>query len=73
MCARHKLLPKSLRFELSENAMGGAQSHGGFADVFKGKWGDREIAVKVLRPRDFTPQEMVKVSNSFVRSYLAHH
>ena len=64
MCAGHNLLPESLRFELPENTMGDVQYRGGFANVLKREWGNREIAVKVLRPQDFTPQEMTKVSNS---------
>ena len=51
MCARHVVLPSSLHFELRENALDAPLCSGGTADVSKHKYGDREVAVKVLRVR----------------------
>ena len=51
MCARHVVLPSSLHFELRENALDTPLRRGGSADVSKYKFGDREVAVKVLRVR----------------------
>ena len=51
MCAGHTLLPRSLHFELDDDPMGVVMYHGGFADVWKRKHCDQEVAVKVLRPR----------------------
>ena len=49
MCARYSLLPKSVQVTVSYNPADAPHSHGGFADVWKGKCGDLEVAVKVLR------------------------
>ena len=49
MCARHSLLPRSLQIEVSYDPAAVAHSRGGFADVWKGKYGDLGVAVKVLR------------------------
>ena len=49
MCARHSLLPRSLQIEVSYDPAVVAHSRGGFADVWKGKHGHLEVAVKVLR------------------------
>ena len=49
ICARHSLLPSSLQVEVSYDPAALAHSRGGFADVWKGKYGSLEVAVKVLR------------------------
>ena len=48
-CARHSLLPESLQIKVHYDPETFPHSRGGFADVWKGKCGDREVAVKVLR------------------------
>ena len=48
-CAVRSLLPRSLQIEVCYNPSGVALGRGGFSDVWKGKCGDREVAVKVLR------------------------
>jgi hypothetical protein len=49
MCSARFLLPKSLQIEVHYDLSGVAYCRGGFADVWKGSCGDREVAVKVLR------------------------
>jgi len=49
MCARHSLLPESLRIKVWYDPATVPHSRGGFADVWKGKYRDREVTVKVLR------------------------
>ena len=49
MCAGHSLLPRSLQIQACYDLSGIAHCRGGFADVWKGTYGDREVAVKALR------------------------
>ncbi|KAF9780764.1 kinase-like domain-containing protein [Thelephora terrestris] len=51
MCARHTLLPSSLRFELPGGPMGEVKYRCGSADVLKRECGGREVAIKALWPR----------------------
>ena len=55
------MLPRSLDFELPENAMDYVQYRGGFADVLRCGTGGRLVAVKALRPQCGL-QEMRRVS-----------
>ena len=71
MCAGHRLLPISLKCELSGNTGDDVQYYGGFADVLKGEHHGREVAVKVLRGRNRGSHDIVNVSHSFWGSYLA--
>ncbi|KAF9643195.1 kinase-like protein [Thelephora ganbajun] len=48
-CGRHIILPKSLAIPLCYNPMEIPQTHGGFADVWKGQYNGREVAAKALR------------------------
>ena len=48
MCAHHYLLPRSLQIELCYNPADVPHSRGGFTDVWKGEYGDKEVAIKVL-------------------------
>ena len=43
------LLPKSMAIPICYDLTKPAQDHGGFADVWKGKYQGREVAAKVLR------------------------
>ena len=47
-CGRHALLPKSLQISLSYNRSDHPLYRGGYADVWKGKYQGRHVAVKVL-------------------------
>jgi len=49
MCGRHGFLPTSLKIPLSCERNGDALYRGGFADVWKGEHGGRDVAVKVMR------------------------
>jgi len=49
MCARHSLLPESLRIKVWYDPATVPHSRGGFADVWKGRYRDLDVAVKVLR------------------------
>ena len=48
-CARYSLLPGSLQIAVSYDPAGVPHSHGGFANVWKGKYSGLEVAVKVLK------------------------
>jgi hypothetical protein len=63
MCASRSLVPRSPQIEVSYDLSDVAYGHGGFADVWKGKYGDREVAVKVLRMyANSNLQEVTRVS-----------
>jgi hypothetical protein len=49
ICGRQALLPKSLAIPLCYNPTETPLCHGGFADVWKGQYDGREVAVKVLK------------------------
>ena len=49
VCGRDALLPRSLELPFSYNTTGDPLVGGGFADVWKGQYQGREVAVKVLR------------------------
>ena len=48
-CRRHALLPKTLKIPVCYDRTVVALYRGGFADVWKGEHGGRDVAVKVLR------------------------
>ena len=48
-CGRHALLPTRLKILVSYDQTGDAMYRGGFADVWKGKHCDKDVAVKVIR------------------------
>jgi hypothetical protein len=48
ICGRQALIPSSLKIEVHYNQKELAL-RGGFADVWKGRFNDQEVAVKVLR------------------------
>lgn len=48
MCSRHALLPRNMQIVVSYDRTGIPFRKGGFADVWKGKHDDRDVAVKVI-------------------------
>ena len=48
-CARHILLSRSLRIELPDSPTGVPLYRGGFGDVWKCEYREKQVAVKVLR------------------------
>jgi len=63
MCVRHSLLPGSLQINVWYDSTTFPHSRGGFADVWKGKWLDQEVAIKVLRTHSKSDiQNIVRVS-----------
>ena len=49
MCGHHAILPRALKIPVCYDRTRDALYRGGFADVWKGEHGGREVAVKVLR------------------------
>jgi len=49
MCCCHALLPTTLKAPVSFERTGDPLYRGGFADVWKGKYRDRDVAIKVIR------------------------
>jgi len=49
ICGRQALLPSSVQIPLCYNRMDSPRYHGGFAEVWKGEYQGREVAVKVLK------------------------
>jgi len=58
-CARHTLLPRSLRIELCDNPDNVVLYHEGFGDASKRKYQGREVAVKRLRIYDTSDLQKV--------------
>jgi hypothetical protein len=48
-CGRHALLPRALKIPVRYDRTGVALYRGGFADVWKGEYCGRDVAVKVIR------------------------
>ena len=48
-CGRHALLPKTMEVPVCYDPTGDALYSGGYADVWKGQYRDRDVAVKVIR------------------------
>jgi hypothetical protein len=48
-CGRHALLPRALNIPVCYDRTGVALFRGGFADVWKGEYRGRAVAVKVIR------------------------
>ena len=60
VCGRHTLVPQSLEIPLCYNPNEKSACHGGFADVWKGRYRGKEVAAKVLRPRPTDDLERVR-------------
>ena len=66
MCARHILVPRSLKIELFDDSPGVLRYRGGFGDVWKRMYQGREVAVKVLRTYATSDLEKItRVSRQF--------
>jgi hypothetical protein len=48
-CGRNALLPRTLKIPICYDQTSDALYRGGFADVWKGRHGGRDVAVKVIR------------------------
>jgi hypothetical protein len=48
-CGRHALLPETLKIPIRYDRTSAALYRGGFADVWKGGFRGRDVAVKVVR------------------------
>jgi len=49
ICGRHALLPTTLKTPISVERTGDVMFRGGFADVWKGEYCGRDVAIKALR------------------------
>ena len=49
LCGRHGLLPKTLKIPICYDRTGYPRYSGGNADVWKGEYDGRDVAVKVIR------------------------
>ena len=58
-CGRHALLPTAMKVLAQYDRTGGPLCRGGFADVWKGDYCGREVAVKVMRT--YTRSDLQKV------------
>ncbi|KAF9780863.1 kinase-like domain-containing protein [Thelephora terrestris] len=67
-CARHSLLPRSLRIELGESLTGAALCHGGFGDVWKREYRGQQVAVKVLKM--YESNDLRKVTRRFCKEFI---
>ena len=68
MCSRHALLPRTLEIPICYDRTGVASYRGGFADVWKGKYRSRDVAVKVLRT--YLNSDLQKIISVSCRQYL---
>ena len=59
MCGYHARLPSTLNVLVDYDQTTSAMYRGGYADVWKGKYCDQEVAVKVLRT--YSSEELRKV------------
>lgn len=48
-CGRHAFLPRSLQIPICYDRTSDALYNGGYADVWKGEYCGRDVAVKVIR------------------------
>ena len=60
ICGRESLLPNSLPIPICYDPMKIPQYAGGFADVWKGKYNGRDVAVKVLRVYQTNDFEVIR-------------
>lgn len=60
LCDHYALLPKSLDIQVSIDQTEPPLCHGGFAEVWKGKFHDKEIAIKRLRVYQSSNHEKIR-------------
>ena len=60
VCGRQTLVPRSLAIPLCYNSNEKSVYHGGFADVWKGRYRKKDVAAKVLRLRPTDDLEQVR-------------
>lgn len=65
-CGHHALLPEALDVPVHYEQTRDALFRGGYADVYKGKCRDQEVAVKVIRT--YSTDELQKVINVSCRT-----
>ncbi|KAF9791050.1 kinase-like domain-containing protein, partial [Thelephora terrestris] len=74
-CGRHALLPKNLRISIDYDKTSDALYNGGYADVWKGRYLGRDVAVKVLR--SYSTSDLQKVIGGFCKEVVTwrtlHH
>jgi len=72
-CGRSALLPETLKIPVYYDRTGVALYRGGFADVWKGKHGDQDVAVKVIRVYSNSElQKLIGVSQATGCTLLLH-
>ncbi|KAF9645013.1 kinase-like protein [Thelephora ganbajun] len=67
-CGRHALLPKNLKIPVCYDRTSDALYRGGFADVWKGEYYGREVAVKVLRT--YSNSDFQKIIGRFCKEVV---
>lgn len=58
-CGRHALLPKKMKVPICYDRTSDALYSGGYADVWKGRYRHRDVAVKVIKT--FSNSDLAKV------------
>lgn len=60
ICGRQALIPRSLKVEVQYDQKENQPFNGGFADVQKGQYDGRDVAVKVLRTYSTSDFEQIR-------------
>jgi len=68
MCGRHALLPRALKITACYDRASDALYRGGYADVWKGEYCGRDIAVKVLRT--YSNSDLQKIIGRFCKEVV---
>ena len=63
ICGCHGLLPGSVKIPFDYNPSDTPLYHGGFANVWKGGYQGREVAVKVLNINQTNSDKVIRVSH----------
>ncbi|KAF9643880.1 kinase-like protein [Thelephora ganbajun] len=71
ICGHHALLPNSLQIPLCYDPKTTAECGGGFADVWKGKHRDQDVAAKALKVyTSYTTEKFEKIRKTFCREIM---
>lgn len=74
ICGRHAILPESLQIPLCYDRQGYPVYQGGFGDVWRGRYCDKDVAVKVIRVRSRPDlRKVVPVGRWFPPSHVTIH